>query len=264
LLFRYLFWFCLTLFNSDFRSFPDVWREPNIAEAKLIELPLTQFMIRLRLLLNEYPEHPMLVQLVRITHRVSSIPSNSPVMKMLAGVELLLKKAEEYEKAAPRSLSISKQLTKLTLLVARWRKMELHSWPKALADRELYFRQKALKLWPHIYSLIQVDVDALSGAGIAGLTRNRDEEIEGFFGRLYTALIEFINMSSLGELPTRLHILSACHHQLQTELAYGGEIDKSLSAEQRKKEKEQRALKSRISSVLANLHLVCLLLLHSL
>ena len=46
-------------------------------------------------------------------------------MKVVQGLELLLQKSEEWESYAARHVSIRPQLQQLSLLIARWRKIEV-------------------------------------------------------------------------------------------------------------------------------------------
>jgi len=229
--------------NSTTKSridMPDVYREPNTPELKLLEQPLAEFMVsvqelavsllaesisrlsqvRLRTLLNEFAHHPVLVQLVRLTHRISALPVSSPIMKVLAGIELLLQKAEKWEKSAPRSMSIAEALAPLARLVARWRKLELHSWPKALQSRDEAHRQKALSWWFHLYGLVHASaaeaLSVLETSESLGVSQS-----EQWLRSLYGALEEFIQRCTLGELHVRLGMLEAFRRQLAVELACG-------------------------------------------
>lgn len=100
-----------------------------------------------------------MLQLVRLTHRVAQLATNSPIMKLLTGAELILKKAEEWDQAAPREMKVHESLKPLALLVRRWRKMELHTWPKALALKEEQFRAQSHRLWFQLYTLVHVSED---------------------------------------------------------------------------------------------------------
>ena len=52
----------------------DLFRDPNLAEVKLIEAPLRFFLARLQALLAEFPAHPILLQLVQLAQRLASLP----------------------------------------------------------------------------------------------------------------------------------------------------------------------------------------------
>ena len=51
-------------------------------------------------------------------------------------MELLLRKAEEWDKYASRDVTLKAETMRLRALVVRWRKMELYTWPKALKTVE--------------------------------------------------------------------------------------------------------------------------------
>jgi len=53
----------------------------------------------------------------------------------------------------------------LSMLVIRWRKIELRSWPSLLDNEEAKFRTAAAKWWPHLYSVVNVGFDATGYAG---------------------------------------------------------------------------------------------------
>ncbi len=127
-------------------------------------------MVKLRQFLTEFPAHPILLQLIRICNRLSRLPATSPVMKILTGLELLLKKCEEWESYASKRVSLSEVLKPLSSLVARWRKMELHSWPRALDNVDRKHHTEALRWWFHLYGLVNVSHESM--LALAGTTES--------------------------------------------------------------------------------------------
>ena len=65
-----------------------------IEEAVLVQKPLSAVQARLGQLLEEWPDHPVLVQLSAIAARVLALPVASPLKQLLTGVELLLARAQ--------------------------------------------------------------------------------------------------------------------------------------------------------------------------
>ena len=122
--------------RAEIAAMPDVWKEANVEELRRLEPTLLALALRVRTILNEYPRQEMLLQLLRIVSRLSELPSSSPVMQLLSGVELLLRKAEEWDKYASRDITLKADTLRLRALVVRWRKMELYTWPKALKSVE--------------------------------------------------------------------------------------------------------------------------------
>lgn len=75
-------------------------------------------------------------QLARVADRVRRMPLHSPLAAVLAGVELTLRKAQDWEQHAHRGVSLKDELRSLSALVVRWRAVELKSWPQLLDARE--------------------------------------------------------------------------------------------------------------------------------
>lgn len=81
-------------------------------------------------------------QLARVADRVRRMPLHSPLAAVLAGVELTLRKAQDWEQHAHRGVSLKDELRSLSALVVRWRAVELKSWPQLLDAREDAFVRK--------------------------------------------------------------------------------------------------------------------------
>lgn len=70
------------------------------------------------------------------------MPLHSPLAAVLAGIELSLRKAQDWEQHAHRGVSLKDELRALSALVVRWRAIELRSWPELLDSRERAFVRK--------------------------------------------------------------------------------------------------------------------------
>jgi len=252
----------------DWSKFPDVYHEPNILEYRKLERPLTLLMLRLRQLLNQFAQHPILMQLLQLAHRVLNLSSNTPLMKLLTGLELLLKKAEEWESYAARHVSLKKELVELGILVARWRKMELYTWPKALASKEAAFHQQALQGWFQLYGLVHTSDEGVARTFPPDAFPTQAATEDAFVQQLYEALDEFIITSSLGQLKTRMSIVLGFYQQMHLEIVEGftgnadakedGQAASSASAASsgsaHRTPRMRLALRERISRLLLNLY----------
>ncbi|CAB1097864.1 unnamed protein product [Ectocarpus sp. CCAP 1310/34] len=126
----------------------------NVAETRLADGPLASVLRRVAGLLEDFPGHGVLIQLARVADRVRRMPLHSPLAAVLAGVELTLRKAQDWEQHAHRGVSLRDELRSLSSLVARWRAIELKSWPHLLDAREGAFVLKANRWWLHLYRLL--------------------------------------------------------------------------------------------------------------
>ena len=91
--------------------------------------------------------------------------------------------------------------------MARWRKMELYTWPKALAAREQDFHQTALNGWFQLYGLIHTDDAGVDGFFPPGTYESREATEDAFVQQLYEALDEFLQKANVGELKMRMSIV---------------------------------------------------------
>lgn len=57
-------------------------------------------------LLQEWPENPILLQILNISKRILKFSISSPLMKIVSGLEILLKKAQEWESFASKKISL--------------------------------------------------------------------------------------------------------------------------------------------------------------
>jgi midasin len=97
----------------------NIYAELNVAEARLCVEPLANLTARVRELLTEWPEHPVLQQLVKVANRVVSFRLSSPLMQFLSGLELLLRKAQEWEINASSRVTLQAYLEPISRLVLR-------------------------------------------------------------------------------------------------------------------------------------------------
>lgn len=120
-------------------------KEPCIEETTLATKHLKEFRNRLSHILSLYPDHPILVLLLKIIDKVIDLPVSSPLMKVLNGIEFLIKKAQEWQSYASKEVSIQTHLDTLWSIVIRWRRIELDTWSFLLEERSKVFHFAAIK-----------------------------------------------------------------------------------------------------------------------
>jgi MoxR-like ATPase len=197
----------------------DLFRESNLGEVKLLEAPVRFLLERLRALLIDFPAHPILLQLVQLAQRLASLPVSIPLMKAVQGIELMLQKSEEWEAYASRQVSMRPQLKQLALLVARWRKIELNTWPQALLACERKFHARTLQLFFPLFALVMVK--SLPKASESDTEATFSSKFESYLTELHSGLEQFVQSCSVGEFGTRLELLFALQSQLDIEIAAG-------------------------------------------
>jgi midasin len=115
---------------------------------------LEEFKLKVEELLKEFLDHPLLLQLITIANRILSFSISSPIMKILIGLELLLKQAQEWEFRASKRVSLKDNLDIIFSLVTRFRKFELDSWELILQSKSDSFKIQASKWWFYLYRII--------------------------------------------------------------------------------------------------------------
>ncbi|XP_028395044.1 midasin-like isoform X2 [Dendronephthya gigantea] len=182
----------------------DIYHDSNFKEIIQVLPILKSFKSRLKQLLEEWPEHPTLVQLCQTIERIESFPVTSPVMKILNGLEILLKHSQEWESNASRHVSIRDHLDQITQKIIQWRQLELSCWSSLLLVCETRVREQANHWWFHIVHVIQQ------------FSKPKDSGLMDFT-ELIKVLQQFIEGSPLGEFSERLKILVSFSNQKTVE-----------------------------------------------
>lgn len=175
---------------SDIYSF----HESHLREASLMQRPIQLLRKKLNDLLVDWPNHPVLVQLLAISDRLLKFPVSSPLKTLLTGLELLLSKAQLWEETAAKHVSLGEFLKDIGALGTRWRRLELESWKGLLSRTISQVAESSFKSWFHMYRLIfksEVTVQEIAAA-----------------------VGDFLQLSPLGEYATRISIISGFHGQL--------------------------------------------------
>uniref|UniRef100_A0A8C9MGW1 Midasin n=1 Tax=Serinus canaria TaxID=9135 RepID=A0A8C9MGW1_SERCA len=185
----------------------DFYQHPNIQQVRQCQPVLDNFAKEINGLLQEWPEHPVLVQLLVVMDRIRSFPLSSPLSKFLNGLEILLAKAQDWEENASRALSLRKHLDLVTQLIIQWRRLELNCWSVSLDNIMKQHVEKSTKHWFSIYQMIEKYV------------QEQTEQMD--VKTLVSTLQAFIEGSSLGEFQARLQVLLVfhCHVLLMPQVA---------------------------------------------
>uniref|UniRef100_A0A8C0ZFS4 Midasin n=1 Tax=Cyanistes caeruleus TaxID=156563 RepID=A0A8C0ZFS4_CYACU len=185
----------------------DFYQHPNIQQVRQCQPVLDNFAKEINGLLQEWPEHPILVQLLVVMDRIRSFPLSSPLSKFLNGLEILLAKAQDWEENACRALSLRKHLDLVTQLIIQWRRLELNCWSVSLDNIMKQRVDKSTKYWFSIYQMIEKYV------------QEQTEQMD--LKTLVSTLQAFIEGSTLGEFHARLQVLLVfhCHVLLMPQVA---------------------------------------------
>ncbi len=195
------------------RKIADVYRDSNPDEGRLMLEPLVGMDQRVGQLLEEWPEHAILLQVQKCVQRLLATSWNEPLMKLVTGLDYLMLHAQQWEQNAASHVSLEPHLGQVALLILRWRKLELLSWPLILTSRVQVHEMQAMHWWFHFHRLLE---------GARGDLRPGEEEADsGFVSQTVDAVLVFVESATLGDFRARLAILSAFADQLRTEVVTG-------------------------------------------
>uniref|UniRef100_A0A286XYZ2 Midasin n=1 Tax=Cavia porcellus TaxID=10141 RepID=A0A286XYZ2_CAVPO len=181
----------------------DFYQHPNVPEAQQCQSVLQGFSEAVSQLLQDWPEHPALEQLLVVMDRIRSFPLSSPISKFLNGLEILLAKAQDWEENASRALSLRKHLNLVSQIIIHWRKLELNCWSMSLDNTMKRHTEKSTKHWFSIYQMLEKHMQEQ--------TEDHEDDKQMTLMLLVSTLQAFIEGSSLGEFHVRLQMLLVFH-----------------------------------------------------
>jgi midasin len=136
----------------------DFHNDPFPSESIKADSPLRDLLIRIAQLLRAFPGHSILVGLGQVVERIRQLDIQVESLgRVMAGLEVILRRAQDWEQHASQHVQLGKPLKDISALVTTWRKLELHSWSSLLLMREKRRGIRANRHWPRMYSLIHND-----------------------------------------------------------------------------------------------------------
>ncbi|TPX38299.1 hypothetical protein SmJEL517_g00093 [Synchytrium microbalum] len=166
----------------------DFYRDANPDQLSQHCMPvLIRFQQRIVELLAQWPEHNGLQSLAMICSRLANMPMNTPIARVLNGLQVLLMKSNDWESYASREVSLKAEMNDLIQLIIQWRKLELSSWMQLLQVEEQRMSDGVSALWIHLYSILVASKSSASN--------------------LLDALDEFCLSSPCGEFEARLGMI---------------------------------------------------------
>ncbi|XP_062857908.1 midasin [Trichomycterus rosablanca] len=194
----------------------DFYRDPNMCQARLCLPAVEQLARAVGQRLEDWPEHPALVQITVVIERILGFSLSSSLAKFLNGLEILLSKAQDWENNASRSLSLRSELESITQLIIQWRKLELNCWSSSLDNALKRHAENSNKHWFSIYQLIEKYLqekrtDSKPEGGMKDEDVNDGGVKEFPLSSVSSTLQGFIEGSTLGGFHARLSMLLAFH-----------------------------------------------------
>ncbi|XP_064473273.1 midasin-like [Ornithodoros turicata] len=182
----------------------DFYKDANVAETSRCTPVLNRLATRVRSLLQEFPDHPGLCQILKICYRILGFSVGSSVMKVLTGLELVLSTAQDWETNAHRGVTLRAELDELTALIIHFRKLELGCWSGCLDTVARRRHESNASWWCYLH-------DVLAPLLLGSL--ENQSELDDARTKLLGELLQLLEQSHLGDFEARLQLVATflCH-----------------------------------------------------
>ncbi|XP_065840955.1 midasin-like isoform X3 [Oscarella lobularis] len=180
------------------RSYYDIYHDSNIPAVRSILPILKSFCSRVKEILVDLPDNPVMIQLLDIVDKIKSFSLSNSIMKFLTGLELLLEKSQAWEMYSERRFHLSREIQSVMQVVVQWRKLELSRWPQLVEALKKRYAERASTWWYHLRTFV---TSAATGD---------HQQIDN----LVSAVQHFLESSSVGEFQFRLGLVYAYHCEL--------------------------------------------------
>jgi midasin (ATPase involved in ribosome maturation) len=141
----------------------DFHHDYSLTEIVYLIPSLNGFLTRCSYLLKQFPSNELLIKIMKFIQQIYyEFSVTSSLGKLLISLQLLLKVTEEWEINSPKLYSFSEQIMDLSLLINRWRKIELRSWTHLLRTKEISIIQNKLitqNYFFHLYKIYFMDLE---------------------------------------------------------------------------------------------------------
>ncbi|KAK9767839.1 AAA ATPase midasin [Basidiobolus ranarum] len=198
----------------------DFYKDSNVLQTSRLVPILEKFIDRVQFLVDTWPEHAVLAQILEVARRISGFPATSPIMKFLTGLELLLQKSEDWQAYTSKEFSLKVNLDEVINLIVSWRHLELKCWSKLIQAQDRYIQESALSWWFHLYNSVVKPSWELASREIESSEMNMDDgemntDLKEHLNNLLATLDQFLQSSSYGEFKTRHQLLVSFSHHLE-------------------------------------------------
>ena len=166
------------------------YKDANIEESSKLRPLLNTVADKILKLLDGFPENPVLLHILKIKTRVSSMLISAPLPQLLTGLEVLLTSCQEWQKNAHKGVSIQLEMDQIIHIIMGWRKLELSCLKVLLSDHLNKIRDETIaKFWLHVVSIVMEK-------------NNKREDV-------VRSLIRFMEAGSISDFRARLDILKS-------------------------------------------------------
>ena len=193
----------LTRFQTQKVNSSNFYHDPNPGEIRRAIPVLRGLQLRIESILREWPDQMVLQHLIDHCQNILDYPLRSPVARVLAALERLLVRTDDWEGYASRDNSLKLQQNELIALIIEWRRLELRGWSQLLDSEAAAFNDGASEWWFRLYEMLVIGTlssaatDETNGSGAA----------EEHTAHCVPLIDDYMMASPLGQFQARLDLL---------------------------------------------------------
>ncbi|KPI85510.1 hypothetical protein ABL78_5430 [Leptomonas seymouri] len=192
----------------------NIFLDTDMYELGRFSKPLYELLDAVQKLSATYPDTPSLQRCLRIGHKIAALPAmGTPLMKVMAGCEVLLRECYEWERDASHAVSLMRHMTELSSFVLRWRRLELHCWSHVFKAKRAEFELQAAQQWFTLYDVLLGEEDTLDRESSDG----EEDAMSRSLRRCRAAFqhtSKFMWSATFGDYAVRLRLLQGFGFQL--------------------------------------------------
>lgn len=184
---------------------PNFYTGANEPETRKAAAIASRLRIRLKDLIEEWPEQMILQHIADRCERFMSLNIRSPVAMVLTNLEQLLVHIDDWEPYASRENSLKSYQSEISALLIDWRRLELSSWTRLLDDQASLYIAKDAEWTLRLFGAL------ISASRTA-------EDIGEHLDNLVPMITIYLQSSTLGSFASRLQLLD-CFCRMAGELS---------------------------------------------
>jgi midasin len=198
-----------------------IYTDSNVDEARKLVNLVHRTLDRAEVIRESWPEHALPLEILGSCKDVVRHKISDPIAKLLAKSEKLHGILNEWQMVASSQYSVVSLIDELTALIVSWRRLELSSWSRLLAEESSRCEEDAKSWWFMIYEIAISIPLKLVRDGSDCASHSQD---------LVSSLISFLRATSLGQYSCRLRVLKIFQKMVESLIQSGKPMQAVSSA----------------------------------
>ena len=180
----------------------DFYQDGSLEEIRKLEPVAASMLARVNALIEEWPDQMVLMDIQERCLALLSVPSTTPIAKMLTYLDALLSKIEDWENYASKETSLRSFQSQYIEIIVSWRRLELYSWARLLEVQEAKFCEPVADWWFRFYETAVRAAVAMQADGATTA-----DEAQQYLHTLVGLLETFFSASPIGQFSKRLDLV---------------------------------------------------------